>query len=189
MLKRLLFCAGLILVLSTSAEASILNFYLWGPGAASSSFFATMPSDFTPVDIAADGSSFAVDDVTYIRGGFFPCPCTGRLTFYTPKHHGGVEISGGGTTPAHYETAQLFSGPITHPVIDLGTYDGVFIAPDNFYSGGPATIVITETPDPAVPEPATGAMLLAGALLLFASRRKLNRARISDNVQSGLSIA
>lgn len=71
---------------------------------------------------------------------------------------------------------QLFTGPITAPTFKVGTF-----ALTQFNGAGQYTLTVTnlDAPAPAVPEPATWAMMIGGFGLVGAASRRRARTSIS----------
>lgn len=148
--------AGLLSLCSAAAYPTY-DFSLNGPGAPSSDFFFSLPATLTPDFVVADGSYFVVDNVSYMQGGFSPCPCTGSFTFYTTS----LGENGGVATPdGYFAGPQLFSGLAAMPSFDLGLYDITYINPNNFYNSLPGSVLITQAGP--VPEPASWLLLFGG---------------------------
>lgn len=145
-------------VLALPANAATYVFTLTGPNTAS----FTLNS--SPVPDAAGTSSFTLQNIPATYNG------TGvtfaQLTFFLGgQSSGGFSASG---TALNLEGPQLFSGTLTNPMFNLGTFtldDGNFMHPTY-------TLLIS---DGAVPEPATWVMMLLGlvAVGLSSSGRRM----------------
>lgn len=158
---RHLALAALLLV-SGAAHATLYQFSLTGAYTASWQVDTAQP----PED-PAPGLWATYGGVT----GFFPGASQPGLyvTFYSPLLEGGFEIYDDNAGVALVETTgpQLYTGPESSPLFTPGTFALTEL-------DGPGTYLLTiaEVVPAAVPEPATGALLGGGLLLLHASRRR-----------------
>lgn len=91
------------------------------------------------------------------------------VTFYSPALAGGFEIYDNNLDEALVATAgpQLYTGLETNPVFTLGTF-----ALTDYNGPGTYILTISEVAEAAVPEPATGAMLLGGLALVAVSMKR-----------------
>ena len=91
------------------------------------------------------------------------------VTFYSPALDGGFEIYDNNLDEALVATAgsQLYTGLETNPVFTLGAF-----ALTDYNGPGTYILTISEVAEAAVPEPATGAMLLGGLALMAAARKR-----------------
>lgn len=152
-------------VLALPANAAAYVFTLTGPNTAS----FTLNS--SPVPDTTGTGSFTLQNIPATYNG------TGvtfaQLTFFLGgQSSGGFSASG---TALNLEGPQLFSGTLTNPIFNLGTFtldDGNFMHPTY-------TLLISNSD---VPEPATWAMMLLGFVavgLSYGRRRILSRSALS----------
>lgn len=159
---------GLIaLLLSASvANAALYQFTLTGNYNASWTLESTLvPDDF------ATGGGFTLFDVE----GNFPGAVLDLvdLTFYNADLGGGLAITdiNGDTDLAVTDGPQLYTGGEDLPTFLLGTF-----ALTDLNDGSLFTLTVTDgtvvPPTTDVPEPASGALLIGGLGLLYASRKR-----------------
>lgn len=142
------------------AHAAVLQFTLTGD------YSAQWRLNSTPMpDFAVPGDGFVIFDV---QG--FPDALLGvaDLTFYNSDQGGGLGIYDFSLDVVLLLTdgPQLYSGMESAPIFNVGTF-----SLSDFAGTGEYTLVITEVGDVAVPEPATG-LLLLGALVLMGAQHK-----------------
>lgn len=108
--------------------------------------------------------------VPYSLNGGTPTP--GGFTFYTSSNLGGFTLGPPGSTLSVLSTTgpSLFTGPVTAPVFDVGTFTG-FIDLLSGETGGTMTITQT-TESTATPEPGTLLLTGIGVFALFWLARK-----------------
>ena len=153
---------ALVLLSSTAAHAALIQFNLTGDYTASWQLDTSIP----PYD------PLTGIWVTYIDvPGSFPGASTGvvDMTFYTPVLQGGFEIYDYNADVALVETIgpQLYTGPEESPTFLLGTFALTEIdGPGNYL------LTISEVAEAAVPEPATGVLVMGGLALMGASMRR-----------------
>lgn len=158
------------ILLAGAAGAQDVQVSVNGPGAPSTSYFFEIPAAPSPDVVDPGDTYFVLNDVTYQQGGFSPCPCVGSVTFYAsnpadPDFDGGLAIG-----EASYTGAQLFTGPVSDPVLSPGTFDVIYHGP-SFYNGQPGTITISAVAG-AVPEPLTWGMMVSGFALVGGALRR-----------------
>ena len=165
-MKSLRSAAVAVALLSAGvANAGLYQFDLTGDYSASWQLNSTVAPDDEVV-----GAYFTVWDVEGFQDAFFG---VADLSFFNAAFGGGFEIYDfwGETTLAVTDGAQLYTGLESAPTFRLGTFGLTEF-------GGPGSYTLTVTdldavPEPSpVPEPATGAMLLGGLALLYASRKR-----------------
>lgn len=163
LMKSVRNAAGAFLLLSAgAANAALIQFNLTG------SYTASWQLDSAQVpDDPFIGLWATYIDVT----GAFPGASQAAvdITFYSPVLDGGFEIVDYNAGIALVATAgpQLYTGLETNPVFTLGTF-----ALTDYDGPGLYLLTISEVADAAVPEPATGAMLLGGLAVMVAARRR-----------------
>jgi hypothetical protein len=165
--------AVLALALSPSSlmAAQMVSFDAYGGGSASTEISFELPANPVPDFVAPDKSYFTLFDVTYMQGGFSPCPCQGDFTFYIKQ---GAKKGGVDSPAGYYAGPQLFDGPAASPTFLSGTYTIRYLNPDSFYNRAEGYVSITPIQSPA-PEPQTWVLLIAafGAVGgLMRSRRR-----------------
>jgi hypothetical protein len=166
LMKSLRNLALVVTLFSASvAQASVLQFTLTGDYSAS----WQMNSTVTP-DAYGTGEGFLVWDVDG-----FPDAILGvaDLTFWNAEIGGGLEIYDFYNDVVLLSTdgPQLYSGSEASPTFLLGTF-----ALTEFLGSGNYSLTIAEVgaPPAAVPEPATGFLLIGGLALMGALRKRRN---------------
>lgn len=165
LLKSLRIAAVAVMLFSAGvAQAALIQFNLTGDYTASWQLDTSVPPyDPTP------GLWVTYIDVP----GTFPGASSPvvDITFYTPALDGGFEIYDFNADALLVATTgpQLYTGPETNPTFTLGTFDLT-----DFDGPGLYTLTISAVTDAAVPEPATGALLLGGLALLATARKRRN---------------
>lgn len=142
------------------ANAAVLQFTLTGD------YSAQWRLNSTPMpDIVAPGDGFVIFDVDGFPDAIFG---VADLTFYNTDLGGGLRIYDffSDVDLLLTDGPQLYSGMESAPIFNVGTF-----SLSDFVGTGEYTLVITEVGDVAVPEPATG-LLLLGALALMGAQRK-----------------
>lgn len=145
------------------ANASLYKFDLTGDYAAS----WQIDTAFAP-DVYGSGEGFVYWDVNG-----FPDAVLGvaDVYFYSAANDGGLEIYDfwAGSTLVLTDGPQLYTGTEDNPVFTTGVF-----ALTEFEGSGNYRLTISEVlaPIAAVPEPATGALLLGGMGLMVAIRRR-----------------
>jgi hypothetical protein len=169
MMKRLKSAVALAMLLTAGvANAGLYQFDLGGD------YTASWRLDSMPVpSVDFIGEGFFVEDVP----GRFQGSDSDRagLWFFNAGWGGGLEIDAF-DRPAFLlvtDGPQLYTGTESNPTFRLGTFAMTEFAR---LGSGRYSLTVTDLdagPGPAdVPEPATGAMLLAGLGLLYASRKR-----------------
>jgi len=162
-MKNLRNAALAVLLLSAGvANAALYQFNLTGDYTAS----WQLNSPVSP-DIVGDGEGFIVWDVEgNFPGSFFD---VADLTFYSDAIGGGLEIYDfwGDTFLLSTDGPQLYTGTEDNPFFTLGTF---FLT--EFQGTGNYILTVTEVGGTAVPEPATGLLLLAGLGLIGILRKR-----------------
>ncbi|MBB5986327.1 PEPxxWA-CTERM sorting domain-containing protein [Sphingobium lignivorans] len=156
--------AAAALSFAAPAQAVLFNFTLTGD------YSASFQLDSSPVPDVFDGSSFTIWDVSG-----FPDAALGivDLQFWTGDEAGGFSIIDfyGDAYLLDATGSQLFSGSTGAPTFLTGTY-----ALADLFGPGSYTLVIEEAgTTPAIPEPATWAMLIAGFAMAGAAMRQKPR--------------
>jgi hypothetical protein len=168
-MKRLKSVVALAMLLTAGvANAGLYQFDLGGDYTASWRLNSTVAPD-----LYFPGIYFTLAGVE----GNFPESLNNHvdLTFYNDLVRGGLEIydAQGATLWLVTDGPQLYTGTESAPTFSLGSF-GMTEVPG--LGSGRYTLTVTDLdagPGPAdVPEPATGAMLLAGLGLLYASRKR-----------------
>ena len=151
-----------LLLSAGAANAALIQFNLTGSYTASWQLDSSQVPDDPFIGVWA-----TYIDVT----GSFPGASQAAvdITFYSPLLDGGFEIYDYNAGIALVATAgpQLYTGLESHPVFTLGTF-----ALTDYDGPGLYLLTISEVADAAVPEPATGAMLLGGLAAMVAVRRQ-----------------
>ena len=150
-----------ILLSSGAAHAALYQFNLTGDYTASWQLDSALPDDVAPGVW-----------VTYANVmGTFPGATQPGLyvTYYSPALAGGFEIFDNNLETALVATAgpQLYTGPEDNPLFTIGTF-----ALTDYDGPGTYLLTIAQLDDAAVPEPATGALLLGGLGLVAVTRRR-----------------
>ena len=149
---------------ASAANATVYMFDLSGSKSASFSIDTAIPPAFTSAS-SLIGNQISYSNVAGTFGGIVgTAPSVGFGTGLVA----GFQISGTSLGFAQFASADLFSGPLTSPVFNLGTFNLSSIV------SGASTLRISQAATPgAVPEPATWMMMLAGfALTGVAMRRR-----------------
>jgi len=150
-----------ILLSAGVANAVVLQFTVTGD------YTATWQVNANPnPDIASPGEGFILWDVEGFDDAIFGIA---DLTFYNAAIGGGLEIYDfwNDVYLLSAEGPQLYGGSEENPTFLLGTF-----ALTEFEGTGAYTLTIAEVGAPAaVPEPATGALLIGGLALMAARRR------------------
>jgi hypothetical protein len=167
--------AALLLALLPSSlmAAQQVSFDAYGGGSASTEIMFELPANPVPDFVAPDNSYFSLFGVTYMQGGFSPCPCQGDFTFYVKQ---GAKKGGVDSPAGYYAGPQLFDGPASSPTFLPGTYAIEFLNPASFYNHAEGSVSITSIQSPA-PEPKSWVLLIAafGAVGgVMRSRRRIN---------------
>lgn len=163
-LMHMLRNAAAVAVLLTAgvANAAILQFTVTGDYSATWQMdSASAPDEYATElgtifwDVAGNfpGTSGNVVDVAFFNGGF-----GGGLSLYDYAGDVYALIADG---------LQIYTGTEIAPVFGPGTFDLT-----EYEGTGRYVLTITELADAAVPEPATGALLLGGVALLVGSRKR-----------------
>lgn len=154
----MLFSAGL-------ANATVYQFELTGDYTAS----WELDSAADP-DLSETGVGFLLWDVE----GAFPGSLFDvvDLTFYSADIGGGMEILDfyGDSLLLITDGPQLYTGTESTPFFTLGTFSLT-----EFMGSGAYTLTVTQADAAAVPEPATGALLLGGLGLIYLLRGRQAR--------------
>ena len=157
--------AGAAILAAMSASAASATVYLFdlsGSKSAAFSIDTAVPPAFTST------SSLIGDQIRYdnVAGSFGGAPGIGSIGFGTGLV-AGFQISGTSLGFAQFVSPDLFTGPLTSPVFNLGTFNLTSIF------AGASTLRISRAATPgAVPEPATWMMMLAGFALTGAAMRR-----------------
>lgn len=165
--KRLKSAAAVVMLLSASvANAGMYQFDLTGD------YTASWQLDSMPASaVSWVGDAFLVENVQ----GRFQGTAADRanIWFYNARYNGGLEIDAYDRPGFLLVTdgPQLYTGTENNPTFRLGTFAMTDVP--RLGSGRYSLTVTDLDAAPAnVPEPATGAMLLAGLGLLYASRKR-----------------
>lgn len=164
-----------LLAFATPAHAVVLDFTLTGD------YTASWQLDSSPVVSGDSADGFVVWNVL----GSFPgatFPYTSDISFYFASALGGLSIDDPFVDPTGdpvnllaADGPQLFTGTATNPTFSLGT----FALTEN---GGRGTYSLTiAAAPPAVPEPATWAMMVLGFGAIGVAMRAKTRRRVNFN--------
>lgn len=162
-LMKLVRNAALAAMLLTAgvANAALLQFTVTGDYTATWQIDSSVaPDDIYP------GEGFIVWDVAGFDDAFFG---VADISFFNAAIGGGIQIDDfyGGSTLLSTDGPQLYSGTEDNPFYLLGTF-----ALTEFGGDGVYTLTVAEVGAAAVPEPATGALLLGGMVLMGALRKR-----------------
>ena len=147
---------------ASAANATVYMFDLSGSKSASFSIDTAIPPAFTSAS-SLIGNQISYSNVAGTFGGIVgTAPSVGFGTGLVA----GFQISGTSLGFAQFASADLFSGPLTSPVFNLGTFSLSSIV------AGASTLRISQATTGAVPEPATWMMMLAGFALTGAAIRR-----------------
>ena len=163
LMKSLRNAAIAVMLLSAgAANAALYQFTLTGDYTASWQLNSTVSPD-----IVAPGEGFILWDIA----GNFPGSSEDvtDLTFYNEAIGGGLEILDfyGDALLLSTDGFQLYTGDEDSPLFRLGVF-----ALTEFQGSGLYTLTVTEVGAAAVPEPATGLLLLAGMGVMVSLRKR-----------------
>lgn len=157
--------AAAVAVLFTAgvANAAILQFNITGDYTASwqmdsatvpEEYFTELGSVFWDIPGTFSGATDGIVDIAFFNGGF-----GGGMSIYDIPSDTYLLIADG---------PQVYTGTEINPLFAPGTFTLTE------YAGGTGLYVLTvaELAEAAVPEPATGAMLLGGLAVMVAARRR-----------------
>lgn len=157
--------AGAAMLASLSASAANATVYLFDLSGSKSATF----SIDTAVPPAFTSSSFIGDQIRYdnVAGTFGGVTGVAPSVGFGTGLVAGFQITGTSLSFAQFVSPDLFTGPLTSPVFNLGTFNLTSIV------SGASTLRISQAATPgAVPEPATWMMMLAGFALTGAAMRR-----------------
>jgi len=160
-MKMLPLALLLATVAMAPAEAAMFHFDVAGQNLSGTDVHYSFDLDINPTpaffDEDPDYSFFEIDGVSitnYAANGSIASVTTDDLQFF-------IDVTGGafGNTSFtnYYFGYQLFSGPVSAPAFELGSYD-LYISGDVPV----AQLTITAASEGAVPEPTSWAMMLVG---------------------------
>jgi hypothetical protein len=163
LMKSLRTAALAVMVFSAGvANATLLNFSLTGDYTASWQLDSTAKPDGS-----STGQGFVFNDVE----GTFPGSLFNMadLTFYNDNQGGGLQIYDWWNDEVLLvsDGIQLYTGKESSPVFKLGTFKLT-----EFDGSGLYTLTVSNAEAVAVPEPATGAILLGGLGLMYLIRKR-----------------
>lgn len=163
-LMKLVRNAAMVVMLASAglANATVLQFTLTGDYSAQ----WKLDSAVTPA-IDSEGEGFTLFDVEGFPDAVFELA---DLTFYNAAIGGGLSIYDyyGDVNLLSTDGPQLYSGLESEPIFILGTF-----ALTEFQGSGTYTLTIAEADvAAAVPEPATGLLLLGGLALIGGMRAR-----------------
>lgn len=147
---------------ASAANATVYMFDLSGSKSATFSIDTAVPPAFM-------NSSFIGNQISYsnVAGTFGGIVGSAPSVGFGTGLVAGFQITGTSLGFAQFASADLFSGPLTSPVFNLGTFNLSSIV------SGASTLRISQAPTTgAVPEPATWMMMLAGFALTGAAMRR-----------------
>jgi hypothetical protein len=153
-----------VLLSSSAAHAGLYQFNLSGDYNASWQLDSTLTSDLSEED-----AGFTLEDVE----GSFPGSLFdfADLTFFHESLGGGLEIYDfySGLTLLLTDGPQMYAGPELTPTFLLGSFNLT-----DFAGSGTYLLTVTDLGDGPVdvPEPASGALLLGGLGMLYATRQR-----------------
>jgi hypothetical protein len=162
--------AASAIAVAAPANAELLHFVITSTDPSFPDEFADFYLDSNPTpDYAIDGIGFIIYGVegTFTYGDF--TTDVDDVIFYNDDFGGGVVTFSYAITAAG---PQLYTGTESDPTFLTGTFDLV-----DFFTGQPLSITISAVgdPTPAVPEPASWAMMIAGFGLVGGSLRAAKR--------------
>lgn len=164
MLRYAKFAAAIVLSLALgtgAARAASIDIFTFTSPEIVGTLTTSIASSPTPASFVS-GVSFDVSNVSLVFEG---TPLTGTATFFTAGGAGG-----GGVV---FNGPLLFSGPVSAPTFNLGTFTLSGIA--DLGNGGPESVTGTLTisaASPTVPEPLPLALTGTGMLALFEILRR-----------------
>lgn len=156
--------AAAVAVLFTAgvANAAILQFNITGDYTASwqmdsatvpEEYFTELGSVFWDIPGTFSGATDGIVDVAFFNGGF-----GGGMSIYDIPSDTYLLIADG---------PQVYTGTEINPLFAPGTFTLT-----EYAGSGRYVLTVSELAEAAVPEPATGAMLLAGLAVMVAARRR-----------------
>lgn len=154
---------AVMLLSAGAANATLLNFTLTG------GYTASWQLDSAPVpDDAAAGQAFVLWDVPGFPGASLG---VADIYFFNANFGGGLEIYDfwSDTDLVVTDGPQLYSGSELSPVFNLGTFALTQYMGTQTYT---LTIALADAGGTDVPEPATGALLLAGLGVILVLRKR-----------------
>jgi hypothetical protein len=158
-IKLLATTAILSLAATSASAATTLKFTLTGDLDAS----WTLPA--SPVPTTSSLNAFSVSNVQGVWAGV---PGTRTVVFAAENAGGGIGITSANAIDFFGMGPTLFTGPTTAPTFRTGTFS-LTVRPAIVRGNGTLTI----SSIPAIPEPATWAMMIAGfGLVGMAARRR-----------------
>ena len=155
---------------ATAAEAALYTFNLTGSRTASFTLDSTKPSSFTTLQ-----SQFS-----NVAGTYSGVPGMADVSFGIVPTVSAVDVVNMTLGFSQFSGPQLFTGPTSNPVFNIGTFALSSIVAGN------STLTIAAAPVGGVPEPASWALMLTGFALVGGTMRRRAAISTAARSQSGI---